>query len=77
MREGSGQWREGVSPYELSNQTLSSDIAVRAVDKAGNITIANLKAKNALPKPSPFAPLILGLLVLIFVSVLRKKKKKR
>lgn len=43
----SGEWHEQVSPYLLTDQTGTSRISVRAIDRAGNETISILEPKNA------------------------------
>ena len=40
-------WQHATSPYLLEDQTLSSDIYVRAVDHAGHSTVVKLSAPHA------------------------------
>jgi len=40
IKEGKRDWKKGESPYLLEDQSLSGIIKVRAVDKAGNVRIA-------------------------------------
>lgn len=42
----SGGWVVAVSPYLLQDQTLSSNIYVRAVDNAGNFRVVEVPAKH-------------------------------
>lgn len=82
VKEGKRPWEIAQSPYLLKDQTLSSKILVKAVDKAGNERIAEL-----LP-PFPKKPfykriqfwLILFVLILaaiiIIVYFTQKRKKK-
>lgn len=72
----SSPWVAATSPYLLEDQTLSSDIYVRAVDTAGNFRIEEVPAEH---KPSPARPLyaieiILGsiVLLLIIVGIIRR-----
>ncbi|MCH7828251.1 hypothetical protein IH982_00035 [Patescibacteria group bacterium] len=78
-RQEDAKWLAAESPYLLRDQELKSYIFVKALDKAGNERIAVLSPKN--PKQwyeNPVAFGILGLLVLVFLSMLyfaRKKKR--
>jgi len=38
-------WKTAGSPYELTDQSLGSDVYVRAVDKAGNFTVAKVSGR--------------------------------
>jgi hypothetical protein len=40
------QWQRATSPYLLQDQSLSSDIYVRAVDRSGNFRIVELPATH-------------------------------
>lgn len=42
----SSAWQNADSPYELKDQNLSSDIYVRAVDRAGNFIVVKVAAEN-------------------------------
>jgi len=42
VKEGSGGWMLAESPYPLLDQTLKKKIRIRAVDNAGNSTVATL-----------------------------------
>lgn len=42
----SGEWREQTSPYLLTDQTGTSRVSVKAIDRAGNETISILEPKD-------------------------------
>lgn len=44
VKEGDNDWKRVKSPYLLKDQSLTSAIRVRAVDKAGNTRISELEA---------------------------------
>ncbi len=46
VQEGMGSWQVATSPYALHDQTLSSDILVRAVDRAGNFRVARVLSEH-------------------------------
>ena len=47
VKEGKKPWKKAKSPYLLEDQTLSSKILVKAVDKAGNERISILNVGNS------------------------------
>ena len=63
-RKGKGKWERGESPYLLKDQSLTSIIKVKAVDKAGNERIAEI-----VPPLNPF-PYRTRILVLIGMLIL-------
>jgi hypothetical protein len=76
-------WVAATSPYLLKDQTLSSDIYVRAVDNDGNATVAKLPAR--FPSSSTSSEMIflsIGLLafvlcaLILFLSVRLRRKKR-
>jgi hypothetical protein len=69
----SGKYIEAESPYVLKDQTLKSKIYIKAVDKAGNVKIAEIKAQNkvALLEQS----LIIAIILLFFVYLVFLFKK--
>lgn len=82
----SSPWTTATSPYLLQDQSLSSDIYVRAVDAAGNFRIEKVPAEH--PRPAAPAPLyaveaVLGAIVVLLIGagVIRRirqwKKRKR
>jgi hypothetical protein len=72
----SSAWVKASSPYILNDQTLKSQIEVKAIDRAGNETMAeydnaalkSLQSKKIITYKS-LAPIIGGLVLLIFVLV--------
>jgi len=50
VKEGEREWKIAKSPYLLENQNLDEEIKVKAVDRAGNETIATLFSEKAKPK---------------------------
>jgi hypothetical protein len=90
VKEGEREWKIAKSPYLLENQNLDEEIKVKAVDRAGNETIATLYPEKIKEKPKAIAPpkkevnlkkiiqisiVSILVLVLIFVAVLFIKKK--
>jgi hypothetical protein len=90
VKEGEREWKVAKSPYLLENQNLDEEIKVKAVDRAGNETIATLYPEKIKEKPKTIAPpkkevnlkkiiqisiISILVLVLIFVAVLFIKKK--
>ncbi len=68
-----GIWNEYIiteSPYLLSDQSLSKDILIKAVDKQGNKRIVKMKAQN--PSFGLEEVLIIGIILLLCYSVLKK-----
>jgi len=67
-RKDKGKWERGESPYLLKDQSLTSIIKVKAVDKAGNERIAEIVPSL---NPFPYRTRILvltGMLILIGVG---------
>jgi hypothetical protein len=90
VKEGEREWKIAKSPYLLENQNLDEEIKVKAVDRAGNETIATLYPEKIKEKPKVIAPpkkevnlkkiiqisiVSILVLVLIFVAILFIKKK--
>jgi len=61
--------KDARSPYLLDNQKLGGIIRVRAVDKAGNAAVAELRMGEAGEERFPWAWVILGIFGLIVVGV--------
>ncbi len=80
VKEGSGDWKEAISPYLIIDQTLSSAISVKAVDKAGNVRLVAVgNTQNKVNSISLAVQKILGyftLLILILIIILRKRNYK-
>jgi hypothetical protein len=65
-------WRSATSPYLLHDQTLKSDIYVRAVDNAGNLRMVKIAAatpENAMPAPRQSQLPMVGLGILLVTIV--------
>lgn len=77
-------WVKERSPYVLKDQSLSSTIRVRAVDKAGNEYVATLVPENITQKGTVwtytlytiFGLVFTSVVVLIFFFLHRRKRKK-
>ena len=71
-------WRPAESPYVLHDQTLSSYIAVRAVDEAGNERVMIVKPSQSLSVPPHYS---ITTLALVFagggISVYRRHRRRR
>jgi hypothetical protein len=63
-------WIETESPYVLQDQTLNSTIRVKAIDKAGNETIAVLVPDDALRTVSKERAITLGVTGVIFILLI-------
>jgi hypothetical protein len=78
-------WQTASSPYLLKDQTLSSDIYVRAFDRSGNFRTEEIPAKYKIQKLSPpwwdigisVGAIVLLLIVAGFIRKRRIWKKKR
>lgn len=81
VSEGDGAWTRATSPYLLKNQKLDVVIRVRAVDWAGNQTLAQYQPVivSKVLKKSSFFIWVGGslLILLIIVAVILKLNKKR
>lgn len=58
-------WQIAVSPYVLQDQTLQSYVYVKAVDKAGNTTLAVVNPKNA----SPYKKFLIYGIILVAIII--------
>jgi hypothetical protein len=59
-------WQPATSPYLLKDQSLSSDIYVRAIDKAGNVRIVKIPAEHpSVLRTVPWLEVSVGGLVII------------
>ncbi len=75
IKEGNGLWIEATSPYVLRDQTLSSTIDIKAVDKAGNERVVRVvvHAVSPVERRSKIVIVFLALCVAITIVVFRKK----
>jgi len=71
VQEGAGVWKQASSPYLLQDQKLKSVIRVRAVDWAGNQSMAEYRPRLLAPvwKPSSFFLWAGGVILLLLVAV--------
>jgi len=78
VKEGRRDWKRAISPYVLENQKLTSDIWVKAIDKAGNYWMETLEAQNK-PGINYLVYVSLGLILVLVVVILwiifRRKAK--
>ncbi len=65
-------WETGESPYLLKDQTLQSNILIRAIDKAGNEKIIEIAASQ-----KPLFLWIVIILILIVIIIVRLVKSRR
>lgn len=75
VREGkSGQWEKAASPYVLKDQTPASDLQIRAVDSAGNVTTVEVRipvpegASEELYRHAVWHGIVLSLLIVSIVA---------
>lgn len=76
------EWKPGNIPYILEDQTLSSNIKVRAIDKAGNERVEEYFIKESKPaskSPMRFVPFVLLLIVVMILALFgfRKVRSRR
>lgn len=64
IKEGRGAWVIATSPYLLTDQTLRHAIKVKAVDRAGNVTIETISGQISFP----LLFLFILLLIICFVA---------
>lgn len=82
VKEGKRPWKVASSPYLLEDQTLSSKILVKAVDKAGNERISELLPpfpKKPIYKTYQFWVIIFLVLIttgFVVYFILKRKRKK-
>ncbi len=73
VKEGKGDWKRTSSPYLLEDQKLKSIIEVKAVDKAGNVRIAEYTPPQ---KPIYFWIIIsIFLLIVVILGLIKKYRK--
>lgn len=75
IREGFwGKYMAAESPYLLTNQSLSKNIYVKAIDRAGNERIEKISAQNG--NLLFQSVLILGIIMVIWILYFRKNRRK-
>ena len=70
---GEKQWEKTESPHLLEDQSLASIIRVKAVDRAGNKRVEEIHPPYGIWDYGPWV----GLLVIVFVVIYLKKRKKK
>jgi len=67
VKEGKNEFITATSPYLLQDQTLSQDIEIKAVDRAGNETIAKMPAQMPGLGYEKYLIWVIMLLVLVII----------
>lgn len=77
VKEGAGPWKQALSPYVLTDQKISAEVQVKAVDRSGNERIEILPAKKHLlgSRTIGLGVSVLSLIVCCFV-IMRKRSIK-
>jgi hypothetical protein len=76
VRENSGQWRKGTSPYVLQNQKRLFSVEVRAVDRTGNQRLASAEIPVELQRDRiPLVWIGMGIALLVGCAILILKWK--
>ena len=73
VKEGSRSWAAAESPYLLQDQSLQSDIFIKAIDGAGNQRIAKLNAKNHIAWYQKYLAYIIIVLIVAIAWIILKK----
>lgn len=71
------KWKAATIPYILEDQSLTSNIKVKAIDKAGNERVEEYFIKDGKPAPDTamrFAPYVLLLIMIMIVALLSYRK---
>jgi hypothetical protein len=63
-----GSWKAATSPYELQDQILR-DVQVKAIDKAGNVTLGTISSTTPPRQVSIFEGLPVWLVIAIFLVI--------
>lgn len=69
------EWIKTQSPYVLADQDLKSYIHIQAVDNEGNIRVERISPKNGLLSYALY--LLCGILIILFMSYIVSKKRKK
>lgn len=66
-----GTWQRATSPYLLKDQTLESDVYIRAVDRVGNFIIIKLPARDFSKEAvqESFMTMIITLIIIVCLSI--------
>jgi hypothetical protein len=77
-----GAWQQVRSPHVLADQSLASDVEVRAIDKAGNIRMGTYVPATVIPRQTSLGDYLVVLIVLLLLAAaliarhhLNKKKE--
>ncbi|MEI7810043.1 MAG: hypothetical protein WCI41_00590, partial [bacterium] len=75
VKEGDLGWKEGASPYLLTNQPPTGTIYIKVFDKAGNTRVEKFTADVVVPEISIYSKLIkatsITVLILIIFGIVR------
>lgn len=77
IKEGRKEWKTAQSPYLLENQKLTSEIKVKAVDKAGNERVTVIEARYPLKwyeQPLVWIIIILGIVIGYILWKIKRRK---
>ena len=70
-------WQSAVSPYVLTDQSLSSDVYVRAVDHDGNFVVVKIPARHPSVRWNYWGLSLAVVVILAFVLLLSIWKRRR
>ncbi len=72
-------WQTATSPYILQDQSLQSYVYIKAVDKAGNVTVEQINPKNVFPYKNllVYGIILLAIIILGIVSLRSRKFRRR
>lgn len=73
VKEGNGSWFAATSPYKLRDQSLSADISVKAIDKAGNERVATIHPQAVVSQKRLPNYIILLVIVVVLTIFFRRK----
>lgn len=77
VKEGKSGWKRAKSPYLLEDQTLKSEIQVKAIDKAGNERISRIIPQEKTKTIWAFKGLSFVLFVSFFLLLFAFQKKRK
>jgi len=77
-KEGEFDWKRSVSPYVLEDQTLQSEVRIKAVDAAGNetVTTPEVSVAQEVPMVKYLFWILIGVMIsaIIFIVIRRSRK---